>query len=94
MQDEWLSEGVEVGMKIEIQEIENNGSVMAVAKGHHDLDEFKRQYAEAHCNHVNGIEKPRHTYMRKTPPKDGYLSWMTECDKGPGAFPATVIGWM
>ena len=81
-------------MGIEIEEIDCNGSVLAVAKGHHDLEEFRQQYADLTSNHIRDIDQPRHTYMRKTPPPDGYLSWMTECKKGRGAFPATVMGPM
>ncbi|MCK2042527.1 hypothetical protein HLV40_07255 [Chromohalobacter salexigens] len=81
-------------MAIEIEEIDCNGSPMAVAKGHHDLDEFRRDYAAMTGDDPDDMDQPRHTYMRKTPPPDGWLSWMTECQPGRGAFPVTVMGPM
>ncbi|MAX33698.1 MAG: hypothetical protein CME72_11620 [Halomonadaceae bacterium] len=81
-------------MAIEIEEIDCSGSPMAVAKGHQDLDEFRRDYAGMFGADLADLDQPRHTYMRKTPSKDGYNSWMTECQPGRGAFPATVMGPM
>ena len=82
-------------MSIEITELDCGGNgVIAMAKGHHDLDEFEQQYASYLGISVDDVDQARHTYMRKTPPPEGYESWMTECNPGRGAFPVTAIGPM
>lgn len=81
-------------MSIEIEEIENGGSVTVVAKGHHDFEAFKAAYADYSGASAEEIEEPRHAFMRKTPPPAGYLAWWSECEKGRGAFPVTISGPM
>lgn len=84
-------------MNIEITEIENQGNISAVCKGHVSPSDFIDAYM-AYSSNENEDEWPsesevKHVYMRKTP-RDGFDSWWSICNKGKGAFPATIMGPM
>ena len=81
-------------MSIEINELENGGNIIVAAKGHHPPKDF----IEAYCSFSGdsdeewpSVEEVQHVYMRKTP-REGYESWWTQCERGKGAFPATIMG--
>lgn len=82
---------------IEITELENEGNITVVAKGHLKPKDFIDAYM-AYSSNENEDERPsgsevQHVYMRKTP-RDGFYSWWSICNKGKGAFPATIVGPM
>ncbi|CDG54525.1 MULTISPECIES: hypothetical protein [Halomonadaceae] len=81
-------------MSIEINELENGGSITVATKGHVDPQKFVEAYGARSGDPKDdwpSIEEVHHVYMRKTP-RDGYESWWTQCEKGRGAFPATIMG--
>lgn len=63
---------------------------LIISRGHHDLEEFRKEVNKDYEELGNFFEDAYHTYFKATP-RDGYVAWYTQCTKETrGAFPATV----
>lgn len=73
----------------------NHGDTsLLLSKGHHDKEEFlnKASFAYSTIGDNYTVENVKHVYMRSWPDKTReYDRYYMITEKGPGAFPATIL---